>query len=112
VSSVETKDSLDIFFRFLLADLMQFRGLVGHPGFWTKDPQPFMKLSYLTSITHETDPSKRAEKLRRYRDEVIAEFAQKPIPPTAASPTNPAATENEKSAPDVIYMPPLPPLGT
>ena len=38
VSCAETKDSLDIFFRFLLADLIHFRGLVGHPGFWTKDP--------------------------------------------------------------------------
>jgi hypothetical protein len=105
VSSVETKDSLDMFFRFLLADLMRFRGLVGHPGFWTKDPQPFMKLTYLTSITHETDPNKRAEILRQYREEVIAEFARNPISPVST-------TGDEKPTPDIIYMPPLPPLAT
>ena len=110
VSCAETKDSLDIFFRFLLADLIHFRGLVGHPGFWTKDPQPMMKLSYLTSITNETDPNVRAEKLRKYREEVIAEFAQNPISPGSPPPN--AAAVSENSTPDVIYMPPLPPLTT
>jgi hypothetical protein len=110
VASVETKDSLDLFFRFLLADLMQFRGLVGHPGFWTKDPQPMMKLSYLTSVTHETDPNIRAERLRKYRDEVIAEFAQNPISP--ASPQTTETPSEKNGTPDVIYMPPLPPLTT
>ena len=69
-----------------------------------------MKLTYLTSITNETDPKRRAEKLRQYRDEVIAEFAQNnPISPGVPSPNS---TASENSTPDIIYMPPLPPLDT
>lgn len=107
VSSTETKDSLDFFFRLLLAQLIHFRGLVGHPGFWTKDPQPMMKLTYLASITHETDPKAKAEKLRRYREEVIAEFEKNPVPPDLSQPT--PSKSSETSTPEVIYLPPLPP---
>lgn len=108
VSWAESIDSLDIFFRFLLADLIHFRGHVGHPGFWTKGPQPAMKLSYVMSITLETDPNLKREKLRKYKEEVIAEFAQNPAP--ATSPPSSSATANASSAPDVIYLPPLLPL--
>jgi hypothetical protein len=108
VSAAETTDSLDVFFRFLLSHLIFFRGLVGHPGFWTKDPQPMMKLTYVMSVTQEQDPTLRAEKLERYKQQVIAEFqSTTPQAPIASTESRPAA-----DAPDVIHLPPLPPLET
>jgi hypothetical protein len=65
-----------------------------------------MKLSYLTSVTHETDPNIRAQRLRTYREEVIAEFAQNPISRVAPQT---AKTASENGPPDVIYMPPMHP---
>jgi hypothetical protein len=69
-------DTLDRFLRILLAHLSHFRGMVDHPGFdWgaTKSGGQ-VRLQYLTSICHETDPGKREDKLRAYAAEVVAEF--------------------------------------
>lgn len=102
VSATEIREGgLDLFLRFLLAHLIHFRGLVGHPGFWLKQGQPQMSLTYLTSITHEKDPKKRDEKLRRYAEQVIAEFGSPPVSPSADR-------EPPKSAeaPAVIILPP------
>jgi hypothetical protein len=70
------EDSLDIFLRLLLAQLIPFRSMVGHPGFdWTKNPSGGNAIiEYLGSITHETDPKKREEKLKEYANEVLREF--------------------------------------
>jgi hypothetical protein len=106
VSAIDIKeDSLDMFLRFLLAHLIHFRGLVGHPGFWLNQGQPMMTLSYLTSITHEQDPVLQAEKLRRYEEQVRADFARHPVSPKerpAESREPPPAAE----APAVIHLPP------
>jgi hypothetical protein len=76
------EDSLDVFLRFLLAKLIHFRGVTGHPGFdWTKGGTampPQVLLSYLTSITNETDPILREKKLREYAEQVQAEFEGMP----------------------------------
>jgi len=70
--------SLDAFFRFLLAQLIFFRGIVDHPGFGMPGRQ--MKLSYLGSISMETDPERKRAKLAEYREEVLREFRERPAP--------------------------------
>jgi hypothetical protein len=70
--------SLDHFLRPLLAQLTFFRGIVDHPGFGFPGAQ--MRVTYLTSLTLETDPQKKQEILKRYADEVREEFAKSPIP--------------------------------
>jgi len=77
--------ALDGFLRFLLAQLVVFRGIVDHPGF-KPDPEGQIRLSYLTSITFERDPARKSEILRQYKDEVLRDFVKHPIPP----PTEPA----------------------
>jgi hypothetical protein len=74
------EDSLDMLLRYILAHLMHFRGLIGHPGFnWMQGGKPMqMQVTYLTSITNERDPKLRAEKLRKYAEEVSAEFGVRP----------------------------------
>jgi hypothetical protein len=64
--------SLDGFLRMLLAHLTFFRGTVDHPGFGfpTKD----MRVEYLMTHTEEQDPARRADTLRRYKDEVRKDF--------------------------------------
>jgi hypothetical protein len=76
------ENSLDLFLRNLLGHLVHFRALSGHPGFnWmTGGQMPQMRLHYLTSITHERDPVLRDQNLRKYADEVDAEFASHPAP--------------------------------
>lgn len=75
--------TLDGFFRLLLANLTFFRNFVDHPGFNWKEHLPYgsMKITYLTSITNETDPEKRQKKLQEYADMVHEEFAKKSVPP-------------------------------
>ena len=75
-------DTLDMFLRFLLAQLIHFRGIVGHPGFmWAKDGQPgTMQLNYLTSITNETDPILREQKLAEYRQQVKPSLPREHLP--------------------------------
>jgi hypothetical protein len=74
------EDSLDMLLRYILAHLMHFRGLIGHPGFnWMQGGKPMqMQVTYLTSLTNEKDPKLRAEKLRKYAEEVSAEFDIRP----------------------------------
>ena len=104
VATIATKEgSLDMFLRFLLAQLMHFRPLVGHPGFWVKQqPQPMMELTYLTSLTNERDPTRRAETLRQYEEQVRADFARRPVPPAK----EPA--DRREPLPEVIHLPPPP----
>ena len=93
-----TEDSLDMFLRFLLGQLIHFRGLVGHPGFkWEKDGVPGqMALTYLTSITTEEDPVLREEKLRKYAKQVRAQFEKAPAS---------RADAREPETPTVIHLP-------
>lgn len=98
------QDSLDMFLRFLLGQLIHFRGMVGHPGFqWVKDGAPGqMRIHYLTTITNEKDPVLREQKLQQYADQVRAEFEQSPAPPDQC------ANRSSPELPDVIYLPPPP----
>jgi hypothetical protein len=70
------EDSLDAFLRLLLAQLIFFRPMVAHPGFnWMEmQPQPQMLLQYIGSVTHETDPQRRATKLKEYEAAVMADL--------------------------------------
>ena len=74
--------TLDGFLRFMLSQLTFFRGIVDHPGFnWKATPsQGLVKLTYLMSVTLEKDPVKKKEILQRYKDEVIKEFSEHPLP--------------------------------
>jgi hypothetical protein len=69
--------TLDVLFRLLLPQLAQFRQIVDHPGFdFASLPiKNHMTLSYLMSITTETDPVRKEVKLRQYAAEVEKEFA-------------------------------------
>jgi hypothetical protein len=98
-----SEDSLDMFLRFLLGQLIHFRPFVGHPGFeWMKDGAPGqMAVTYLTSVTTEQDPVLRAEKLQRYAEEVRAEFGQ----PQASKATPHDAGAPKSEAPAVIHLP-------
>jgi hypothetical protein len=100
-------DSLDMFLRILLAQLVHFRGLAGHPGFdWRRQGVEVPALlSYLTSITHETDPALRSKKLAEYEEEVRANFAASPMP-TKPESTRPKEPPPASEAPDVIVLPP------
>jgi len=73
------KPTLDAFLRMLLAHLQFFRGLVDHPGFnWSEGSGPQQaQIFYLTSITHEKDPTKRAAIMAEYQRQVREEFGQK-----------------------------------
>ena len=97
-------DTLDMFLRFLLPQLIHFRGMVGHPGFmWVKDGQPgMMHLTYLTSVTNETDPALRAQKLQEYRREVEAQFAASPLPKSQKQ----RGRDSTAEPPEVIHLPP------
>ena len=100
------EDSLDMFLRFLLGQLIHFRGMVGHPGFqWVKDGAPGdMLLTYMTSITLEKDPVLRDRKLRAYAEEVRAEFERSPPdarPKPSQSDTAPPTTEPQT----IIHLP-------
>ncbi len=75
--------SLDGFLRMLLTQLIFFRGMVDHPGFGAPGQQ--MKLWYLTSLTTETDPGRREQKLRQYREEVVEEFKHHAAGPTGSA---------------------------
>jgi hypothetical protein len=74
--------SLDAFFRLLLVHLTFFRNFVDHPGFnWSAHlPKGMMKIAYLASVTNETDPTKRQQKLAEYDAQVREEFSKRPIP--------------------------------
>jgi len=74
--------ALDSFFRLVLAHLTLFRSMVDHPGFqWSQHlPQGMMKLTYLTSITHETDPEKRRARLEEYRKRAKEMLSRSPVP--------------------------------
>lgn len=77
ISYLEAKEeSLDIFFRLLLANLILFRAHVPHPGFRfesiTGGAQ--MHIRYVTSLTTATDPEERARRLQEYAAEVQREF--------------------------------------
>jgi hypothetical protein len=99
------EDSLDMFLRFLLGQLIHFRGLVGHPGFkWVKDGAPGqMHVHYITTITNEQDPNLRKKKLDRYAEEIRAQFEQA----SSAASLKPKKRGKESSAttPDVIHLP-------
>jgi hypothetical protein len=85
---------------------MHFRGLVTHPGFdWVqqggKVPPSIMR--YLTSVTHETDPVAKELKLRKYAEQMRAQFSRTPAPgESIVAKEPPSATE----APDIINLPP------
>lgn len=66
--------SLDAFLRFILMHLSYFHGRVDHPGFWNKDKDQPMKVTYITSFTMERDPVRREERLRAYAEQVRKEF--------------------------------------
>jgi hypothetical protein len=107
VSATPVKDdSLDFFLRFLLAQLMNFRGLVAHPGFdWRQQggEVPPSVMMYLTSVTRETDPVAKQLKLREYAERVRAQFASTPAQTQSdVAKEPPSATE----APDIIHLPP------
>lgn len=77
------ESSLDGFFRLLLPQLALFRPVVDHPGFNFSDMPIAVKnqaLSYLTSLTAETDPEKREQKLKQYAEEVTKKFKDTPLP--------------------------------
>lgn len=77
------ESTLDGFFRLLLPHLTLFRPIVDQPSFNFSDmpiPVKNLALVYLMSLTTEQNPKKREEKLRAYRDEVIAEFDKAPMP--------------------------------
>jgi hypothetical protein len=97
------EDGLDFFLRFLLAHLIHFRAHSGHPGFWLKEEHQ-MELVYLTSITHEKDPVRRDQNMRRYADEVRADFLKTPVPTGSREETNLKAG-TASNTPDVIYLP-------
>lgn len=61
-------DTLDAFFRILLADLAYFRGGIDHPGFnWrSMRSEGLAHVQYLTTMCHEQDPNARNEKMQRY----------------------------------------------
>ncbi|MDX2089073.1 MAG: DUF6602 domain-containing protein [Kofleriaceae bacterium] len=71
-------DTLDAFLRLLLAHLTYFRGIVDHPGFHWAAMQSggLSRVTYLMSITNETDPERRKARLNEYREEVIKDFAE------------------------------------
>lgn len=71
-------DTLDAFFRFLLMHLAFYRGVVDHPGFDLRSSasQGRIDISYLTSVTYETDPVQRAERLKQYQEEARRDFSQ------------------------------------
>jgi len=73
------KETLDAFLRTLLAHLQFFRGIIDHPGFnWsTTESGVPARLTYFASITFETDPVKRKQKLEEYKQEVKSEFEGK-----------------------------------
>ena len=75
--------ALDAYFRLLLAHLSMFRSVVDHPGFgWGKHlPKGMVKVAYLTSITNETDPEKRRERLEQYATRAREEFKPSEVPP-------------------------------
>lgn len=66
------EESLDVFFRLLLAHLAMFRQMVPHPGFRFRHTS--WRISYFDSVTHESDPDRRAAKLLSYRRSVVREF--------------------------------------
>jgi hypothetical protein len=74
---------LDAFFRLLLAYLTFFRSSVDHPGFnWSAHlPKGMMKIAYLASVTNETEPTKRQQKLTEYAAQIHEEFSKRPVPP-------------------------------
>jgi hypothetical protein len=70
------KDTLDYFLRMLLGHLLMFRQMVDHPGFdWQQTESGGVgRITYLTSLTAETDPNLRAKKMREYREQVSEQF--------------------------------------
>jgi hypothetical protein len=100
------EDSLDIFLRFLLGQLIHFRGMVGHPGFqWVKDGAPGnMFLTYITSVTSEKDPTLREQRLRALAEEVRTEFERSPLP-TDSDPAKGKRADSKIETPSVIILP-------
>jgi hypothetical protein len=75
------EDSLDVFLRFLLAQLIHFRSLVPHPGFDWKgihSNAPLHRI-WLATVLAETDPQRRAAKHKEYEKEVIEIIASSPV---------------------------------
>jgi Domain of unknown function (DUF6602) len=75
--------SLDGFFRLLLPRLSMFRHISDHPGFSFQDISLERKdqmLTYLTSLTNESNPELRTKKLAEYAAEVAKEFGANPPP--------------------------------
>jgi hypothetical protein len=99
------EQSLDVFLRFLLAQLGHFRALVSHPGFLSKQPDQQMALTYLTTITKEQDPVRREQKLRAYEAQVTADFAKRSRPPRKNAPS-PGEAAPATQTPAVIHLPP------
>jgi hypothetical protein len=75
--------SLDAFLRLILANLTFFRNVVDHPGVgWGAHlPMGMIKIVYLTSISNDTDPIRRQQKMAEYAAEVREDFARRPVPP-------------------------------
>jgi hypothetical protein len=66
--------SLDLLFRQLLGYLAHFRHHVDHPGLSLANDADEQALQYLRSVTHETDPARREERLKEYRGQVQENF--------------------------------------
>jgi hypothetical protein len=101
-------DSLDMFLRLLLAQLMHFRGLMAHPGFnWAQQGVTVASfMTYVTSVTHEKDPVVRHAKLQQYAAQIRKEFGATPAPDTSGGGEAPREAPPAADTPSVIPLPP------
>ena len=68
------KATLDGWLRLLLAHLINFRAVVDHRGFdWSHLLTRGMPVTYLGSVTHEKDPTRRDARLREYHARFVSE---------------------------------------
>lgn len=65
--------SLDYFFRLLLGQLSLFRQIVPHPGFGL-DGSPTAMVVYVMSLTLESDPVLREDRLKEYAAQIAREY--------------------------------------
>jgi hypothetical protein len=68
--------TLDYFFRQLLQQLTFFRWVVDPSTQWAGSEGKMIGMVPLLAITHEKDPTKRAEIQKRYNEEMLAELGQ------------------------------------
>jgi hypothetical protein len=70
------EDSLDAFLRHLLLTLAKFRPVSAHPLFNWNPPLKGLVYRYVGSFTKETDPERRAAKIKEYTAEAKAYAAK------------------------------------